>query len=179
MLDLSKGQVIELKKEDGSAVTKIRVGGGWDTSKSGKANFDLDLSAICNDGSVCYFSKKELPGISLDKDNVTGEGSGADENMHFDASKMTAKKVLICINIFNAASKGQSFRDVENAFIEIEDKDTKKMLAKYNISADGGANDALLAGELEVVNGAFKFTAKGVYAVGDLNQLVAQFKPTV
>ena len=178
MLNLTKGQSLDLKKEDGSAVKKIRFGGGWDMADSSKPTFDLDLFAIgTTEGNVCFFGKKEISGVKLDGDNLTGEGEGADENIHFNVDEMTDKKFLLAINIYNGVKKGQMFKDVKNAFVEIEDEDTKQIIARYDISADGGDNDALLAGDIEVINGVLKFTARGEYTRGDINEIASKYKP--
>jgi len=177
MLNLTKGQALDLKKEDGSPVKNIRFGGGWDMAEEG-TDFDLDLFAIgTTEGNVCYFSNKDIAGVHLDKDNLTGEGEGADENIHFKVAEMTDKKFLLAINIYNGVSKGQVFKGVKNAFVEIEDEDTKTVIARYDISADGGENDALLVGDIEVVDGVLKFTARGEYTVGDINQIADKYKP--
>jgi stress response protein SCP2 len=178
MLNLSKGDSLDLKKEDGSAVTKIRFGGGWDMADTTKPTFDLDLFAFDN-AQVCYFNNKEIAGVKLDKDNLTGAGEGADENIHFDVTKMTSKKFALAINIYNGKAKGQTFNNIKNTFVEIEDEDTKKVLARYNVSADGGNNDSLLVGIIENVGGILKFTAKGEYTNGNIEEIVTKYKPSL
>lgn len=186
-VDLSKGQVVDLTKngkEDGEVIKKIRLGGGWDPSVEEGKEFDIDLFAINENGKITYFSAKTednggIPGVSLDGDNLTGEGEGADENIRIDAEKMTSKKVVLVANIFEAEKREQKFSQVKNLFAEIEDTEAGEELYKYNISEEGGEHTAVILGEIEKVDGRLKFTAKGDYTNGDINEIAKKHKPTV
>ena len=183
-VDLTKGQSVDLTKEDGSAVKKIRLGGGWDPAADGK-DFDVDLFAVDENGNITFFNKKEgIAGVVLDEDNLTGddapgEEGTADENIRIDVEKLTSKKVVLAANIFKAGERSQNFGQVKNLFVEIEDIDAKKIVAKYNVSEDGGTNTAVVIGEVENVDGKLKFTAKGEYTNGDINEVSEKNKPTV
>lgn len=175
MLELTKGQALDISKDAaGAALTKLRVGAGWDVA-SGKS-IDLDLWLIAKGQSPLYFNNKSIPGATLDKDDRTGGSSadGADENMHLDLTAMTSDQYVVVVNIYDAVAKGQFFRDVQRAFIEIVDEVSGAKLANYNMTEAGGDNSALVAGKLTKVNGAWTFTAVGEYSTKDIVTLVTE-----
>lgn len=159
MLQLKKGEALELKKPDGSAVTKMRLGAGWDVAE-GKS-VDLDLSLIARGGAVCFYGNKEIPGAKLDKDDRTGASSagGADENIALDAALMDKEEYTVVITIYDAVAKGQFFRDVKKAFVEVEDVGAGTKLFTYDITANGGDNSALVVGKITRKDGVLTFTA--------------------
>jgi tellurium resistance protein TerD len=172
MLNLSKGQSLDLTKEAGKPVTKVRIGAGWDVAV-GKT-MDLDIWAILRGEAPCYFNNLTGNGVKLDGDDRTGASSagGADENMHIDAAAMTSDEVTVVVNIFQAAQKGQFFKDVASAFVEIVDEETGTKLGEFKITENGGDNSALVAGRLTRVNGALTFTAVGDFSTTDIEVLV-------
>lgn len=176
MLELTKGQSLDISKDSaGAALTKIRVGAGWDMADASKT-VDLDLWLIAKGQAPLYFNNKSIPGATLDKDDLTGGSSadGADENMHLDLAALTADEYTVVVNIYNAVQKGQFFRDVKRAFVEIVDEVSGAKLANYNMTEAGGDNSALVAGRITRVNGAWTFTAVGEYSAKDITALVTE-----
>lgn len=137
-LVLDKGVPVKLTKEDGSAVSlkAVHIGAGWDLSR-GKGSYDLDLIVLMlksakekviaaqsnGKAGVIYFGDKTSAcgSIKLDKDNRTGEGAGYDENVYINLETIPAdiNCLPVCINIYQGLEKGQTFGQVENAFIEV------------------------------------------------------------
>lgn len=137
-ISLTKGVPVKLTKDDGSAVSlkSVHVGAGWDVSRA-PGSYDLDLMLLMlksakekvvvtqsngNAGLVYFAAKQSACGsIKLDKDNRTGEGDGYDENVYINLETLPADVncIPVCINIFNAEAQGQTFGQVENAFIEV------------------------------------------------------------
>lgn len=135
---LTKGVPVKLSKEDGSAVSlkKVHVGAGWDLSR-GNGSYDLDLIILMLESAknkvikpqsngkagLVYFGDKTSAcgSIVLDKDNRTGAGAGYDENINFNLETIPAgiNCLPICINIYQGLEKGQTFGQVENAYIEV------------------------------------------------------------
>ena len=91
-ISLVKGQKISLAKQDGSSLSKIFLGAGWDVAKSGgmfglfgggNKSIDLDVSVITFDAN-----KKQLDNVYFGQlrsrdgsivhsgDNLTGAGEG-------------------------------------------------------------------------------------------------------
>ena len=175
MLELKKGGSLDLHKEAGATLTKIRIGAGWDVAE-GKT-VDLDLSLIAKGGAVCYYGNKEIPGAKLDKDDRTGASSdgGADENIHVDVAALDKEEYAVVISIYDAVAKGQFFKDVKRAFVEIVDVASgEKKVMNYDITANGGDNSALLVGKLAKKDGALTFTSVEEFSSKDLNALAAE-----
>ena len=173
MLDLQKGQVLDLKKEDGTSISKIRVGLSWDVSE-GKT-MDLDLFAHHKESkATAYFgAKTAINGLILSDDNLTGEWDGDDEFLKMDAVTTVDGEYFICVNIYDAESKGQSLKDVTNAEATIYDDVSGAVLAKYNMTADGGDNTSIIVGKVTDSDEDYKFEAIWTYLKGDINQVVA------
>ena len=175
MLDLQKGATLDLSKQAGKAVTKVLIGAGWDVA-DGKT-MDLDIWAILKGEKPCFFNNLTGNGVKLDGDDRTGQNSagGADETMHIDAALLTAGEVTVVVNIYDAVTKGQFFRDVKGAFVEITDEETGIVLGRYNITVDGGDNSALVAGRLtKAADGSLSFTAIGDFSTKGIEALVAE-----
>ena len=172
-LDLTKGQVLDLKKEDGSNISKIRVGLSWDVLE-GKT-MDLDLFIHHKDSKTTAFfgAKNAISGVELSDDNLTGEGDGDDEFVNMDAVVTADGEYFVCVNIFEADKKNQTLADVNNAEATVYDSETNKVLAKYKMTEAGGENTAIIVGVVTDKDTGYTFTAKGDYIKGDINQVVS------
>ena len=172
-ISLVKGQKISLEKGDGSSLTKIFLGAGWDVAKkgglfgmfSGGDSIDLDASAIMFDennkalDSIWFGQLQSRDGsIKHSGDNRTGDGDGDDESIHVDLTKVPAqvKSIVFTISSF----RGQTFEKVENAFCRLVDSNTNTEIAKYNLSAKGNYT-ALIIAKVYRHNGAWKMSAIG------------------
>jgi stress response protein SCP2 len=172
MLNLEKGQSLSLVKPDGSSIVKVRVGLSWDVAVVGQ-NVDLDLFVVHKQSKkVAFFNAKTaISGIILSDDNLTGAGDGDDEFAILDATKTDDGDYFICINIYDAKSRNQSFNLISNAKATIYNDETNTPLATYAISSDGGKNTALLVSALKDVGGKYEFTALGDYLTGNINEV--------
>jgi tellurium resistance protein TerD len=153
-INLQKGQRISLKKEAPS-LAKVMCGLGWDVGKTsggllgvfgGGANFDLDSSLLCLDSSnrvrnnsdVIYFGNlaHRSGAITHLGDNLTGQGTGDDEQIIVDLPKVPAEitKLVFTINIYKCLDRKQDFGQVNNAFVRLVDLATNKEVARYNLS---------------------------------------------
>jgi stress response protein SCP2 len=171
MLQMQKGQSLDLNKEAGSVLTKLRLGAGWDVA-DGKT-VDLDLWLIPKGGAPVYFNNKSIPGATLDKDDRTGASSagGADENIQIDAAALANEEYTVAINIYDAKNKGQFFRDVKRAFVEVEDTVGAKKILNYDITANGGDNYTLVVGKITKKDGGLTFTAHEEFSTKDMEAL--------
>ena len=181
-VNLQKGQKINLKKADGSSLTKIMVGLGWDAAEQ-KGGFlssllgstkqiDCDASVfICKDGKlrdnddVVYFGNLEHNSGAVKHmgDNLTGEGEGDDEQIFVNLSRMPEQydKLIFVVNIYKGEERKQHFGMIKNAFIRIVDNDTNIELCRYNLSDNYDDMLAMVAGEVYKKNGEWKFNAIG------------------
>ena len=72
---------------------------------------------------MCLLCKEKSRGLRLDKDNLTGEGDGDDENIyiHLDDVTNEVQKIVFAVVIYNAGRK--SFEGVKNAYVRLLDTD--------------------------------------------------------
>lgn len=189
-VNLSKGQKISLAKADGSALSQVIMGLGWDAVKkkgflgfgSGGQDIDLDASCVMFDENkkaldVVYFGqlRSKDGSITHTGDNRTGDGDGDDEQIIVDLSRIpaTVKALVFTVNNYT----GQDFSQVENAFCRLVDKSNNQEIARYNLSAQGRHNAQIMA-KVYRHNGAWKMHAIGENANGrTFDQLIPAIIP--
>ena len=186
-ISLVKGQKISLAKQDGSSLSKIFLGAGWDVAKSGgmfglfgggNKSIDLDVSVITFDAN-----KKQLDNVYFGQlrsrdgsivhsgDNLTGAGEGDDEVIHVDLSQVPSNVQSIVFTI--SSFRGQTFDEVENAFCRIVDQSNKE-LAIYKLN-EKGSHTGVLISSLKRNGGAWDFTARGLACRGRMvNDMIPQ-----
>lgn len=173
LLALSKGDGLVLVKADG-AVNQVRFGGGWDPSPMG-ASWDIDITAIVLDGNnktrmgkfVCFdarYRTTEDNAIKHNGDNTTGKGDGIDESIDAYLTQLapTDQKIKLFAHIFDGRTKGQHFGLIANAFIQLEEINTRQQLARYSLTNEYHGFTAVELGELVRVGTAWQFNATGV-----------------
>lgn len=184
-VNLQKGQKVNLKKSDGQALSRIRIGLGWDPVKQEKKgglfgsifggsapDIDCDASVIvCKGGrlasrdDVVYFGnlKHSSGAIRHTGDNLTGEGEGDDEQILVDLTAVPADydKLVFVVNIYDCESRKQDFGMIANAFIRICDENTGEEFCRYNLSESYAGMTAMIFGEIYRYNGEWKFNAIG------------------
>ena len=181
-VNLQKGQKISLKKSDGSSLSNIMVGLGWDAAEQ-KGGFlssilgstkqiDCDASVfICKDGKlrdnddVVYFGNLEHNSGAIKHigDNLTVDGEGDDEQIFVNLNKLPEQydKLVFVVNIYKGEERKQHFGMIKNAFIRIVDNDNGTELCRYNLSDNYDGMLAMVAGEVYKKNGEWKFNAIG------------------
>lgn len=171
-LNLTKGQTLPLKKADGSAVGKVRVGLAWNQADAGNTA-DLDLFIVrMSDKKVAYFGDRTaLEGVELSADNRTGEGDGDDEFVVMEAAKSADTEYVIAINIYDAASKGQSLAQINGAKATVYNHETNEVLATFQITENGGANTGIIVGRVKDIGDSYEFKAVGDFVNGDINTI--------
>lgn len=189
-LNMQKGERTALVDKDGGALTKVHIGAGWDVNTNG-ASYDLDIFALLLDGNnkllpgdmhgaVVYFGNKTLPGVKHGGDNLTGAGDGDDEVISIDLSAVNenVNAILIGINIYRAASKGnQNFGRVNNAFIRFADGNTPAVtVKKYDLSEDYSAFNAVIMGKVYRHESGWKFQAVGEGANGEIDAIAQGYR---
>ena len=183
-VNLQKGQKVNLKKSDGQALSRIRIGLGWDPVKQKKGGLfgsifggsapDIDCDAsviVCRGGrlagkdDVVYFGnlKHSSGAIVHTGDNLTGEGEGDDEQILVDLTAVPQDydKLVFVVNIYDCESRKQDFGMIANAFIRICDERTGEEFCRYNLSESYAGMTAMIFGEIYRYNGEWKFNAIG------------------
>lgn len=177
---LSKGGSVNLTKESPTALKRLRVEAGWDVAE-GKT-VDLDLWGAAKDAkAVFYKNRQAVAGVSLSEDDRTGASSdgGADETMVVDAEALTVEKLAVFINIYEAVSKGQFLKDVKGAFVQFVNDETNEVLARLDLTAEGGDNFSILAGELTKTADGLEFKALADYSTKDAEAICAQYNSAI
>lgn len=191
-ISLQKGQGISLTKNDGSSLTKVFLGTGWDVAKSsgggffgkllggGSDSIDLDASVIMFDANKqfvdnVYFGqlKSRDGSIVHSGDNLTGEGDGDDEVINVDLTRVPSNVQSLVFTI--SSFRGQNFSKVANAFCRLVDATNNTEIAKYNLSQQGDYT-ALIIAKIYRHNGEWKMKALGETCQG---RTLDQMKPTI
>ncbi len=185
-VSLSKGGNVNLSKE-APGLSKILVGLGWDARSTDGAAFDLDGSAfllnasgkIRSDSDFIFYNNLKSSDGSVEHtgDNTTGEGEGDDESIRVSLATVPADvdKVVVAVTIHEAASRGQNFGQVTNAFVRIVNEDNNAEIARYDLAEDASTETAMVFGEVYRAGSEWKFRAVGQGFVGGLGPLAAGY----
>ena len=188
-VNLEKGQRISLEKEAGKSLTKIVMGLGWDVAKKGffggggSGSIDLDASCVMfgpnkeHKDTVWFRQLKSKDGSVVHTgDNLTGEGEGDDEQIIVQLDKVPAD---VAVLVFTVNSfRGQTFKNVANAYCRIIDNATQTEIARYNLSG-GHNNTGMIMAKVYRHDGEWKMHALGEPASGrtfnDLMPVIQNF----
>lgn len=186
-INLSKGERINLSKEAPN-LKKAGIGLGWDINATDTgAGFDLDASVfmlgangkIPNDKYFIFYNNPTSPDSSAKHlgDSRTGEGSGDDEVVEIDLSKVDAaiQEIIFVVTIHEADVRKQNFGQVKNSFIRIYDSVTEKQIAKYELEEDFSTETAIEFGKLYKKDGEWRFQAVGAGYKAGLQKFVDQY----
>jgi stress response protein SCP2 len=165
-----KGQRVSLRKEDGVALTTVRMGLGWDAIKkrsmfgSRQVEIDLDASALMfadqQPVDVIFFNNLRSKDGSVQHlgDNRTGDGDGDDESIVVDLTRVPAHVNAVVFIV--TSYEGQTFEQVENAFCRLVDNTTNGEMARYTLGA-GGAFTGMVMAKVFRESGGWKLQAIG------------------
>ncbi|MFE9599992.1 TerD family protein [Streptomyces hokutonensis] len=177
-VNLGKGQQVSLSKSDGSALTSVRMGLGWQAAPrkgflaklTGPREIDLDASALLFAGrepaDVVYYQHltSDDGSVRHTGDNlVGGAGAGDDETILVDLGRVPVHidQIVFTVNSFT----GQTFAEVQNAFCRLIDETTGQELARYTLSG-GGTYTAQIMAKLYRAGGGWQLKAIGEPAAG-------------
>lgn len=183
-IQLSKGQRIDLTK-DNPTLSKIIIGLGWDVKTyDGGQDYDLDASAfLLNSAGKCrheldfifYNNLRSSDGsVEHTGDNRTGEGDGDDEQIKVDLAKVPADvdRIAITVTIHDAEARNQNFGQISNAFVRLVDEVTGQEILNFDLGEDFSIETAVVFCELYRHGGDWKFNAVGAGFQGGLAALV-------
>ncbi len=184
-ISLKKGQKIDLSKKDGSKLTNILVGLGWQqVQQSGgllgmlkhKQDVDIDASVILTgaDGKivtnddVIFYNHKDHPSGCVHHcgDNLVGgkmDGLDDSEQIQVDLTRVPPQieRLVFVVSIYDCVKRNQHFGMVRDAYIRIVDNDKKEAIASYNLTEDYSGMTSLIVGEIYRRDGNWKFNAIG------------------
>lgn len=178
-ISLQKDQSLTLVKDNGTALSTIQLGLGWDAAKRGllgrTREVDLDASAILISGTrvhdIVYFGqlRSRDGAIHHTGDNVTGAGDGDDEQILINLDRVDASvdKIVLVITSYS----GQTFADVTNVFARVVDTTStpEREAVRYDLR-DGGTSTANIIAKITRTADGWAFTALGIPAAGKTPQ---------
>ena len=185
-ISLVKGQNVSLSKT-APGLKMIVIGLGWDPRATDGQEFDLDASLfmlgedgkVRSDADFIFYNQKMSACGSVEHagDNRTGDGEGDDEQIRVDLSlvPLEVKRLAVSVTIHDAEVRHQSFGQVSNAFIRVQNENSGAEVARYDLSEEYSTETAMIFGEVYRHNGEWKFKAVGQGFGGGLSALCAQF----
>lgn len=182
---LSKGQKVDLTKNRPN-LQNILVGLGWDVNQSGGPSYDLDASAFlldqngkARDEQDFIFYNNPVGGaqsVFYSGDNKTGAGNHDDEQLRMVLPSIPQhiQRIAFSITIHDAQIKGQSFRDISNAYVRVVNEQTQEELLRFNLQ-QFTVETAIVVAELYRHQNEWKFNAIGSGFQGGLAALCKNF----
>ncbi|MEV0687190.1 TerD family protein [Nocardia sp. NPDC050378] len=175
-VDLSKGHVslrksetVSLTKPGAPALTRVRMGLGWDPATRG-SQVDLDASVIAYDDrakkltNVWFLRREAFDGaIRHSGDNLTGHGDGDDEVITVDLTALPPQVYALVFTVNSFA--GHKFDQVGRAHCRLLDDHTGAELVRFELSRGEPTTGVFLAMLTRAAN-AWNMTALGEYAKG-------------
>ncbi len=143
MIELTQGQEWPVATDDGQALTKLQVGLGWDKIPTagaigtGAPDVDLDASAVAfanrELGDLAFYNNLQFRDGSVVHlgDNLTGKGSGDDEVLSVDLTKVHPK--IDTVFFLVSSYQGHTFEWINNAYVRLVDEHDVE-LARYTLT---------------------------------------------
>ena len=186
-INLNKGGRVNLSKEAPN-LKKIQMGLGWDVNQSDTGSqFDLDGSVflVGSNGKtslesnfVFYNNLQSADGsVRHTGDNRTGDGSGDDEQVMVDLSRISAdiQEIVFVVTIHDALKNHQNFGQVSNAFIRLVNEETHQEILRYDLDEDYSTETAIEFGRLYKKDNTWRFKAVGTGYNSGLQGFVDQY----
>jgi len=182
---MTKGETVSLTKK-APGLTKVFAGAGWDMKKEG-ATMDLDLAAFLLDandklngkGNFVYFGNKtsDCGSVASRGDNLTGEGEGDDEVIDVNLATVptSVTTIIFVASIYQGKSKGQSLKDLDNAFIRIVNAENQQELTSFKISDTDSNHESFVLGKLVRDGADWNFVAVGEADASELGGFATRF----
>lgn len=143
MIELTKGQELELATDDGQPVTRLQVGLGWDKEPTagfigtGAPEVDLDVTAVEFAGSQLFdlalfnnLQTRDGAVVHLG-DNQSGRGEGDDEVITVDLTRVYGRVDAIVFMV--TSYQGHTLEWIHNAYCRIVD-DNDVELARFTLT---------------------------------------------
>ena len=201
VINMSKNQKVNMVKSDGTGIKVFFIGVNWDANRyAGEEDADLDIGGFAtnDDRRVqypadlvnynTYGDGSQYPWCKFSGDNRTGDdsqgidfrGKHYDEYFIVDADKFPANRTnfFVCLTIYRAVQRMQSFGMIQNATMTICDyEDPNGDIYEYNFSENDNfeALNAIEVGRLYKYGNGFKFQALGSGYTGGMTELYKNF----
>jgi tellurium resistance protein TerZ len=143
VIELTKGQELDLTTEDGQPLGRVSMGVGWDKegtagfAGSGRPDVDLDAAAIQFSGQqlfdLAFFNNLRTRDGSVVHlgDNLSGRGEGDDEVITVDLQRVHGPVDTIVLLV--SSYHGHALEWVRNAYCRlVDDRDVE--LARFTLT---------------------------------------------
>ena len=171
MIELTKGQEVGLAGPDGTPLTHVRMGLGWDKIPtagyigSGAPDVDLDATAVQFAGGQLFdlafynnLSTRDGSVVHLG-DNITGRGEGDDEAITVDLGKVHGPVDTIVFLV--SSYQGHTLEWINNAYCRlVDDAAEGEELARFTLSL-GVPDTGMAMAKLFRDGGTWRFRAIG------------------
>ncbi len=178
-----------MTKENGESLKNVVVGLGWDEKDGAASGADFDLDASCymltadgkvkNSQGLIYFKNLTSEDGSIEHlgDNRTGAGDGDDEQIKIDLTQVSAdiQKIVVVVDIYEAASNNQNFGMVENSFMRIVNAEDDKEMLHFDLNFDASIATGVQFGTLLRKGDSWAFSADAVEFEGGLRALNTKY----
>lgn len=163
-----------------AGVTAVTIRFVWDdrVSWADRARdgltFDLDMCALACDGTghvpsddhmVFYNNSYSPDGAIHDRsdDLLLSRDAPYQENITVDLKAISTDvtRIVFAVAIYDDESKGHTFAEVSNSYLQLLDASNDEELARYNFIADGSTATAVELAELYRYDGGWNFGAIG------------------
>ena len=184
-INLKKGQQISLEKEAPDLEAGF-IGLGWDVSGNG---FDLDASAfllnenekLVSESHFIFYNNSKSPdpdnSIEYMGDNRTGAGEGDDEVILVNLPKVpeNVRKIVVAVSIHEGDEKGQSFGQVQNAYVRLVNVKNKEEVVRYDLTEEHAGETAMIMAEISRKGNSWQVHAVGSGYSGGLAALLERY----
>ncbi|MDW1583517.1 TerD family protein [Vibrio sp. 947] len=191
VINMSKGQRIDLSKPDNTPLKKIHVGLNWKERVSEGEKFDADLLVMLSgangenlgvDNFVFYGNPAKAStcgAVKISEDNRDGvDREGEDDEwatVDLEALNPAVERISFAVNIFEAEARNQNFGIIEDCGIRIDDQESGETQSSYDLTEDYCQYTSVLVAEMYKKDGKWKFVAKGEGLKGGLNEFLNRF----
>lgn len=141
---VSYGADINIMRKDPS-LKRVHIGVGWDVNNFSGEVADVDISVFLlgregktrEDADFIFYNNMsaQQEAIVHNGDSRTGAGDGDDESISIDLTALSFEvlRVAFVLSIYQGEERGQSFDQVDNAFIRVVNADTNIEIVRYNL----------------------------------------------
>jgi len=159
------------------------VGLGWQSDVPG---LEIDASAfllsaegrVPGNGDFIFFNNLEHSSGSvrhLDSQLEGSAGDGAQLRVDLDKVPAHISRIAIALTIYDGENRGQSFSQVQSAYLRLADPQAGTELVRYPLGAGSRPESALVLGELCRLGQGWQLVAGGSGVAGGLQGLVRSF----
>ena len=171
---LAQGQEVVISPAGSGALEHILVGVGWDAARAGDSTMDVDSSVLMRgtghyeeliffghlaheSGCVCHMGDNLVGGAGK------GLNNGDSENIHVHLRQVPqgCNELWFVLNIYRAADKHQTLRDVRNMYIRLTDVKSGRKLVEYRMEQGQEDMNGIVIGKVFRVGANWKFRAIG------------------